>query len=93
MKFFLFVHKNMCRVCVEAPRSPQIRNKKNINTFWLKKKAPYLELYLLLIILLTNFCVCGGGGGGVYCCLSICLSYSLSVCLLVMCLFLSRRCL
>ena len=53
--FFLFLHENVCcGYSLEVPRRgasneyPQhmfsCRIKKNINTFWLKKKAPNLEL-------------------------------------------------
>ena len=53
--FFLFLHENICYgYSLEAPwrgtsnEYPQHmflwRNKKNISTFWLKKKAAYQEL-------------------------------------------------
>ena len=46
----LFRHQNIC--CGYSLESPQCswRNKKNTSTFWLKKKMPYLQLWLRVII-------------------------------------------
>ena len=54
----IFLHKNIfCGYSLEAPRRGASneylqhmflwRNKKNINTFWLKKKAAYQELWVI----------------------------------------------